>query len=142
MNVKDEIKKYIASQPEQKSEELQTLHKRTLKALPKCKLWFSDGKNEQGKLVTNPSIGYGCYIIKYANGTSREFFQIGIGANKGGFSVHILGLKDKTALSKNFGKKIGKAGVTGYCVSFRSIDDIDVDVLMDAVKYGVKESGK
>jgi hypothetical protein len=142
MTVKEEIKKYIASQPEQKSEELEILHKRTLKTLPKCKLWFSDGKNEQGKLVTNPSIGYGSYSIKYANGTSREFFQIGIGANASGISVHILGIKDKTALIKTFGKKLGKASVTGYCVRFKSINDIDLDVLEEAIKFGVKSSGK
>jgi hypothetical protein len=141
MSVKEDIKAYIEGLPEEKSKEIQTLHKRALKALPKCKLWYSDGKNEKGKLVTNPSIGYGSYIIKYANGTEREFFQVGIGSNATGVSVHILGIKDKTALIKNFAKKIGKAKVTGYCVNFKSINDIDVDVLMEAIKFGVKSSG-
>ena len=50
--------------------------------LPECKLWFFDGKNSENKTVSNPNIGYGFHTIKYANGETREWFQIGISANK------------------------------------------------------------
>ena len=142
MSVQAEIKKYIIGQAEPKSTEMQELHKLTLKALPKCKLWFTDGKNEAGKVVTNPNIGYGSYIIKYADGTSREFYQIGLSANTGGISVYILGLKDKTYLAKTYGKKLGKAGVTGYCIKFKSLKDINVDLLIEAIEYGVKATSE
>jgi hypothetical protein len=141
MSVKEEIEKYIAGQPEAKRSDMQALHKLILKALPKCKLWFHDGKNEVGKIVSNPNIGYGAYTIKYANGTSREFYRIGLSANTTGFSVYILGIKDKKYLAKTFGKKLGKASVSGYCIKFKALRDINTDVLLEAIRFGVKDSG-
>lgn len=138
MKVEEQIKKYIASLDDAKGKEMQELHKLILKALPKCKLWFEDGKDENNKTVSNPNIGYGSFTIKYANGSTKEFFQIGLSANTTGISVYILGLKDKTYLAKTYGKKLGKAKVTGYCIKFKTVKEIDADVLIDAIKDGVK----
>jgi hypothetical protein len=52
-----------------------------LKIIPGCKLWFLDGKNSENKTVSNPNIGYGLHTIKYADGKTREFYQIGMSAN-------------------------------------------------------------
>jgi hypothetical protein len=136
MNAEARIKKYIASHPEPKRSELQALHQRALHVLPVCKLWFNDGKNSDGKTIANPNIGYGLYTIQYADGTTRQFYQIGLSANKTGISVYILGIKDKTWLAKTYGKKIGKASVTGYCIKFKTIKDINLEVLEAAIRYG------
>ncbi|HET6766213.1 MAG TPA: DUF1801 domain-containing protein [Chitinophagaceae bacterium] len=136
MNVQEQIKKYITSQPEPKRSEMQALHELTLQVLPGCKLWFNDGKNSDGKIIANPNIGYGFYTIKYADGTTREFYQIGLSANKTGISVYILGIKDKTYLAKTYGKKLGKANVTGYCIKFKTLKDINIDILEAAIRYG------
>ena len=138
MNVKEEIKKYIASQPEPKRSEMQELHLHILQVLPKCKLWFLDGKDDKGKTVSNPNIGYGSYNIKYTDGTTREFYQIGMSANTTGISVYILGIKDKKYLAQAYGKKLGKASVTGYCIKFKTLKDINIDILEAAIRYGVE----
>jgi hypothetical protein len=138
MNVQELIKKYIASQPEPKRSEMQELHQRTLHTIPGCKLWFDNGKNSENKTVSNPTIGYGLQTIKYANGTTREFFQIGISANTTGISVYILGLKDKTYLAKTYGKKLGKASLTGYCIKFKTLKDINIDILEAAIRNGAE----
>jgi len=137
MNVQEQIKKYIASQPEPKRSDMQVLHQHMLQVLPKCKLWFLDGKDDNGKTVTNPNIGYGLQTIKHADGKSREFYQIGISPNTTGISVYIIGLKDKKYLAETYGKKIGKASVTGYCIKFKALKDINIDVLEAAIRYGV-----
>lgn len=136
MTVQAQIKNYIASQPEAKQDDLQELHQLILKVFPKGKLWFEDGKNSEGKVVSNPNIGYGSYTITYANGTTREFFRIGLSANTTGISVYVMGVPDKTYLAKTFGKKIGKASVTGYCIKFKSLKDINMEVLQEAIQYG------
>jgi Domain of unknown function (DU1801) len=138
MNVQEQIKKYISSQPEPKHSDMQALHRIILQVMPACKLWFLDGKNDKGKVVSNPNIGYGSYTLKYADGTSREFYQIGISANTTGISVYVMGLKDKTYLAKTYGKKIGKASVTGYCIKFKTLKDINIDILEAAISYGVE----
>ena len=142
MNIKEQIKQYIASQPEPKRSDMQELHQHILKVLPNCKLWFLDGKDEKGKTVSNPSAGYGSYTIKYADGTTREFYQIGFSANTTGISVYIMGIKDKTYLNQTYGKKIGKASVTGYCIKFKTLKDINIDILEMAIRYGVEATNE
>ena len=142
MNVQEQIKEYITSQPEPKRGEMQELHQYILKALPKTKLWFLDGKDDKGKFVSNPNIGYGSYNIKYADGTTKEFYQIGLSANTTGISVYILGIKDKTYLAQAFGKKIGKASVSGYCIKFKTLKDINIDILQVAIRYGVEATNE
>jgi hypothetical protein len=116
------------------------LHNIILQVMPACKLWFLDGKNSENKTVSNPNIGYGSHSIKYADGTSREFYQIGLSANKTGISVYILGIKDKAYLAQTYGKKLGKAKVSGYCIRFKTIKDLNIDVLEAAIRYGVEVS--
>jgi hypothetical protein len=140
MDVKEEIKAYIASQPEPKQADMQALHRFILKIMPACKLWFLDGKDSENKTVSNPNIGYGLYTIKYAGGKTRDFYQIGLSANTTGISVYILGIPDKTYLAKAYGKKMGKASVTGYCIKFKSLKDINTDILEAAIRYGIETS--
>ena len=140
MNTQEQIKEYIATQPEPKRADIEALHKRILQVLPKCKLWFLDGKDDKGKTVSNPNIGYGIHTIKYADGKTREFYQIGMSANKTGISVYILGVKDKKYLAQTYGKKRGKASVSGYCVKFKTLKDINIDILEAAKRYGFETS--
>ena len=140
MNVQEQIQNNIASQPEPKRSDMQALHQLMLRVLPAGRLWFDDGKDSENKTVTNPTIGYGFQIMKYADGKTREFFQIGVSANTTGISVYILGLKDRTYLAQTFGKKLGKATVTGYCIKFKTLKDINIDVLEEAIQYGVEAS--
>ena len=120
MDVQEQIKQCITSQPEPKRSDMRELHRLTLQLSPECKLWFFDGKDSK----------------KYTNGESRESFQIGVSGNKTGISVYILGLKDKRYLAKTYGRKLGKASVTGYCIRFRALKDIHVDTLEAAIRHG------
>jgi len=143
MNIQEQIKKYIDSQPEPKRSDMQELHKLILQVLPGCKLWFLDGKDSKGKTVSNPNIGYGFYTMRYADGTTREFYQIGLSANTTGISVYIMGIEDKTYLAQTYGKKLGKASVTAYCIKFKTLKDINMDILEAAIRYGFKaQNGK
>jgi hypothetical protein len=137
MNVKEKIAAYITSQAEPKRSDMQELHRIILQVMPACKLWFLDGKDDKGKIVSNPNIGYGSYTIKYADGTTRQFYQIGLSGNTSGISVYIMGIKDKTYLAQTYGKELGKASVTGYCIRFKTIKDINIDILRAAIRSGV-----
>lgn len=137
IDVEEEIAAYIASQPEPKRSDMQTLHRRILEVLPGCKLWFLDGKDSDNKTVSNPNIGYGLRTITYADGTTRAFYQIGLSANTTGISVYILGIEDRKYLAQTYGEKLGKASVTGYCIKFKALKNIDLDVLEAAIRDGV-----
>src|SRR6202042_958147 len=140
MTVQKQIKEYITAQPEPKRSEMQELHSVILALMPACKLWFLDGKDEKGKIVSNPNIGYGSQTIAYANGRTREFYQIGVSANTTGISVYIMGVENKKCLAQTFGRDLGKASVTGYCMKFKTLADIKVDVLKAAIQYGIGQT--
>ncbi len=140
MSIQKQLKEYIATQPEPKRGEMQQLHQIILALMPGCKLWFLDGKDETGKIVSNPNIGYGSQTTQNANGKTKEFYQIGISANTTGISVYIMGINDKKYLAQTFGQKLGKASVTGYCIKFKTLTDIKIDVLEAALRSGIEQT--
>jgi len=140
MSIQEQINAYINSQNEPKRADMQALHQRIVQLLPKGRLWFLDGKDETGKVVTNPNIGYGQFTKRYKDGSARDFYQIGISGNTTGISVYIMGLEDKKYLPRTFGATIGKASVTGYCIKFRRLKDINIDILEEAIRYGVEQT--
>lgn len=137
MDIPGQIEGYIASQSEPKRSDMQALHRLVLKVMPGCRLWFLDGRNDDGKVVSNPNIGYGLQTLRYADGKTREFYQIGLSANTTGISVYILGVEDKTYLASTYGKAIGKAKVSGYCVNLKTLDEVNTDILEEMLRYGV-----
>jgi len=139
MNISAQIDAYIASQPETKRSDLQALHHIIIGLMPAAKLWFLDGKNSEGKVVSNPNVGYGQYTITYADGSTKNFYQIGLSANTTGISVYIMGLDDKQYLAQTYGATIGKASVTSYCIKFKALKDIDVEVLKAAIRDRVED---
>ncbi len=141
MNVKKQIADHIAAQPARKRSDIQALHDIIQALMPGCRLWFLDGKNDEGRTVANPNIGYGHLMMTYADGSSREFYQVGISGNTTGVSVYIMGLKDKKYLADTYGKTLGKASVTGYCIKFKTLSDIDVDVLKAAIRDAIAQTG-
>lgn len=138
MSVHTQIREYLASQPDRKRGEMQALHDLIQRLMPDGRLWFLDGKDERGRTVSNPNVGYGMRTITYADGRTKEFYQVGMSANTTGISVYIMGLEDKTYLAETYGSGIGKASVTGYCIKFRSLRDIDVAVLEAALRDGIE----
>ena len=137
MDTSERVEAYLASQPEPKQTDLRQLHARIREEFPASMLWFTDGTNDDGKVVANPNIGYGDYTIRYADGSSREFYRIGLSATTTGISVYVLGLDDKTYLARTYGASIGKASVTGYCIRFSRLSVIDADVLQAAIRHGM-----
>lgn len=140
MNVQEQINNYISGLPEPKRADVEALHRMILRVEPKCKLWFLDGTNSEGKVVSNPNIGYGSRDHKYADGTTSEFYQIGLSGNKTGISVYILGIEDKKYLNDTYAKTLGKATVTGYCIRFKTLKDINPNTLEAAIAFGFENT--
>jgi hypothetical protein len=140
VSIVGQINEYLASIPEPKQGDMRTLHAGILAMNPGCKLWFLDGTDESGKVVSNPNIGFGTFRKNYADGKTMEFYQVGISANTAGLSVYIMGIDDKTFLKRKYADAIGKANVTGYCIKFKALKDIDLDTLMKAIQDGIERT--
>ena len=142
MSAHEQIERYMADQSAATGEALRDLHRRILRLSPGVKLRFLDGRNDDGKVVSNPNIGYGSATIRYADGSSREFYRIGLSANTSGLSLYVMGLDDKTFLSKTYGSRLGKAKVTGYCIKFRSLKHVDIGVIEEVVANALGPGSK
>ena len=133
MSVREQIDRYIGDQSQTKSEALRDLDRHILEISPNAKLWFLDGRNDDGKVVSNPNIGYGSETLNYADGNSRAFYKIGLSANTSGISIYVMGMKDKKYLPETYGSRLGKATVTGYCIRFKSLKDVNLGVLEEVI---------
>ena len=51
-----------------------------------------------------------------------------------------MGIEDKKYLPETYGKTIGKASVTGYCIKFKTLKDINIDTLEAAIRDGVEQT--
>jgi hypothetical protein len=141
VDVEARIEAWLAGQSAPKQADLRALHARIMAMMPGCRLWFLDGRDESGKIVSNPSIGYGERTIAYADGTTKPFYCIGLSANTSGLSIYIFGIADRTYLPRTYGERIGKAKVSGYCVKFRRLEDVDAGVLDEAMREGIAAPG-
>jgi hypothetical protein len=52
-----------------------------------------------------------------------------------------MGIKDKTYLAATFGDTIGKASVTGYCIKFKTLKQVNLEVLEAAIRFGLYGEG-
>ena len=133
MNVQAQIDRYIAAQDPPKRQDIEAIQRLILAASPNCRLWFLDGRDADDKIVTNENIGYGAQTQTYASGATRDFYRIGLSANATGLSLYLMGIEDKTYLPRTYGGRIGKAKVTGYCVRFRRLTDLNPDILQEMI---------
>ena len=53
-----------------------------------------------------------------------------------------MGIEDKKYLAETFGTDLGKASVTGYCIRFKTLKDINTDVLEAAIRFGFENTNE
>lgn len=133
MNVTELIQQHIATLSTAKQKDILDLHALIIETRDEKDIQFFDGKDEKGKVVANPTIGYGKTKLIYKDGSHQDTFRIGLSANSTGISIYVLGLEDKNFLKENFATRIGKAKVTGYCIRFSKLTDVDSVVLQEIV---------
>lgn len=142
MGTTEQIRAYIESLAPARRSDIAALHGLILQLKPDPRLWFLDGRDENGRVVSNPSIGYGVLAKEYATGNTREFYQVGISANSTGLTVYLMGINDRAYLKDTYGPSIGKATLTGYCIKFRKLADVDLDTLKRAIRDGLQRTGR
>ena len=51
-----------------------------------------------------------------------------------------MGMDDKKFLQDKYTHAIGKASITGYCIKFKALKDVDLDVLKAAIQDGMERT--
>lgn len=78
-------------------------------------------------------IGYGAGDYTRPNGTTVDWFMVGLALQKNYISVYINAVEDRQYLSEKYGTGIGKVKVGKSSLSFQGVEDIDVDKLTHLV---------
>lgn len=81
-------------------------------------------------------IGYGRYHYRYASGREGDFLATGFSPRKARHSIYIMpGYQDYGAILSRMGKhKLGKS-----CLYVNKLADIDLDVLAELIRAGLKD---
>jgi hypothetical protein len=46
-----------------------------------------------------------------------------------------MGIENKNFLKESVGSRLGKAKISGYCISFKSLNEINLDVLDETILH-------
>jgi hypothetical protein len=79
-------------------------------------------------------IGYGDYSYQRSSGDTVEWFIVGLAQQKHYISVYVNAFDEDGYLVEKYADRLGKAKIGASSISFRSLDDIDVEVLLDLVE--------
>jgi len=78
-------------------------------------------------------IGYGRYSYTRPNGVDVEWFVVGLAQQKNYISVYVSAVEGDEYLSEKYGPDIGKVKVGKSSISFKAVEDIDLDKLVALV---------
>ena len=122
---------HIASLPDGQREDIERLDASISKVMTGFPTTVWTGKFWGG--TDQAIIGYGDFTYKGASGRTGEWFVVGLAAQKQHLSVYVNAVGGGGSLIKSYAERLGKVKVGSGVVSFRSLDDVDLDVLLELV---------
>ena len=78
------------------------------------------------KLLNVGTIGFDSYHYKYSSGREGDGHVIGFYPRKGKITIYLM---DGTARYSQLLAKLGKHTLTGYCIYFKRLSDIELEIL-------------
>ena len=131
------LQELLASAPEERRPLLRKVHRAIRSAAPvlpmkvwKQKLW---GGTDQTIL------GYGDFSYRNSSGKDVEWFLIGLANQKDYVSIYVNAVRDRRYLPEIYGSRLGKVKIGKAAVSFRSLEDLDLDVLGEMLAEAVSD---
>lgn len=118
--MKDKVRDYLAS-----------LDDETLKDSKIILEIMQQISGSEPKLWNVGTIGFDEYHYKYASGREGDSLVIGFYSRKGKITIYLM---DGTMRYGNLLSKLGKHTVTGYCIVFKRLGDIELPVLKQIVQ--------
>lgn len=90
---------------------------------------------QEAKLWNAGTIGFDTYHYKYESGREGDGLVIGFYPRKNKITVYMM---DGTARYSELLAKLGKHSLTGYCVYFKRLSDVELPVLEQILRLSYK----
>lgn len=120
-----DVAEYLDSLDAEHQPDMRALHAAIKKVLPKEKLDFEMGSSGTG------IIGYGPYVEVYASGREANNAIAGLSRRKQYIALYVRGAEDAKA-------RLGKVKVGKVCITFKKLDDLNLDVALELVKESAR----
>ena len=85
-------------------------------------------------------IGYGKAVYINSAGKTVEWFMVGLAKQKNYISMYVSATDDSGYVLARYADRLGKVKTGASSISFRSLDDIDLDALMELVEVAAGQS--
>jgi len=85
-------------------------------------------------------IGYGDYTITKARGKKSEWFLVGLALQKNYISIYINAFEDGQYVAEKYRSRLGKVKVGKSSISFKHVDDLDLETLQKVVSIACGQS--
>jgi hypothetical protein len=121
---------YLASLPAERRTALETLDRAIRRAAPKL----------EPELVSG-IIGYGKFHYKYDSGREGDWFIVGLSSRAAHISLYICSRDENGYLAEQHAKKLGKVKVGRSCITFKKLEDLDLEAALTLVKKAEKLGG-
>lgn len=128
---KKSVDRHIASLAEGQREDVHTLDKKISAVMKGATRTLWEGVFWGGS--EQSIIGYG--DVSYARSAKEtvDWFMVGLAAQKNYISVYINATEGGQYLSKKYGKKLGKVKIGSSSISFKKLDDVNLEELLKLV---------
>ena len=121
---------YIAGIESPRRVEIQAFHGMIKKIVPKLKVDMRFGM-----------IGYGTFHYKYASGKEGDWPLIALAAQKNYISIYVCATDGKGYLAEKYKKQLPRTNIGKSCIRFKSLSDIDLDVLKEILLKAQEAGG-
>jgi hypothetical protein len=74
-------------------------------------------------------IGYGVLVQPRPRGEDVRWFIVGLARQKASYSLYVNAVADGAYLGRKYADRLGKVKMGSASIGFRSLDDVDLDVL-------------
>lgn len=122
----------IASLPDEYRSDVARLDEIISAAMPGQEKTVWEGKFWGGSNQT--IIGYGDYSYTRPKGETVEWFIVGLAAQKNYMSIYVNAAQDGKYVAELYADRLGKAKVGKSVISFRRLEDINLDALLEVIE--------
>lgn len=127
-----DVDEFIASLPDDVRDDIRVLDEAIATAMTGHERVLYEGTFWGGS--EQEIIGYGAIESPRSDGSTVEWFVVGLAVQKNHLSVYISAVEDGQYLSEKYGHELGKVKVGKSSLGFKRADDIEVGSLVKLVE--------
>lgn len=122
---------HLASLPDDVRDDIVLLDSQIVKSMPLASRVLFEGKLWGGS--DQKIIGYGEFRYTNSSGKAVVWFMVGLAAQKNYISMYVNAVDNDGYLLTKYKDSLGKVKTGSASISFKTVDDVDLGLLMELV---------